>query len=52
MIELDGSDEPAWAYLEYQHRHILDKMRGMYQKAADAAKGELRRVARGKGSSA
>ncbi|ORY35859.1 exocyst complex component Sec5-domain-containing protein [Naematelia encephala] len=31
LIDLDGSDEPAWAYLEYQHSHILDMMRRRYK---------------------
>ncbi|WVQ85992.1 hypothetical protein IAT38_008160 [Cryptococcus sp. DSM 104549] len=35
LIELDQSDEPAWAYLEYQHRHILDTMRTIYSKAQE-----------------
>ena len=39
LIELDGSDEPAWAYLEYQHAHIMDKMRTTFAKASDAARG-------------
>lgn len=38
LIELDGSDEPAWVYLEYQHSHIMEKMRSTFQKASEAAK--------------
>ncbi|WVF68144.1 hypothetical protein IAT40_002907 [Kwoniella sp. CBS 6097] len=38
LIELDQSDEPAWAYLEYQHKHILDHMRSIYIKSQDRIK--------------
>lgn len=38
MIELEGSDEPAWTWLEYQHAHIVERMKGIAQKAQDAVK--------------
>jgi exocyst complex component 2 len=38
LIELDSSDEPAWAYLDYQHAHILETMRSLFKKAAEQAK--------------
>ncbi|OCF43322.1 exocyst protein [Kwoniella heveanensis CBS 569] len=41
LIELDQSDEPAWAYLEYQHKHILDHMRSIYLKSQDRIKATL-----------
>lgn len=40
MIELERSDEPAWAYLEYQHAHILESMRNIYTTAQERVKGE------------
>jgi exocyst complex component 2 len=40
LIELDASDEPAWAYLDYQHAHILDTMKTQFKKAAEQAQGE------------
>jgi len=40
LIELEGSDEPAWTYLEYQHAHILDTMRGMHAKSLERVKRE------------
>lgn len=39
-MELDHSDEPAWAYLEYQHAHILATMKSIHSKSVDKAKGE------------
>ena len=44
LIELDQSDEPAWAYLDYQHAHIRDVIRNTYAKAQDAVKGLLIRL--------
>jgi len=41
LIELEGSDEPAWTYLEYQHAHILDTMRSMHSKSLEKVKGEI-----------
>lgn len=41
LIELDQSDEPAWAYLEYQHAHILDSMRAIYKKADERVKSKI-----------
>jgi exocyst complex component 2 len=38
LIELEGSDEPAWAWLEYQHAHIVDRMKVISQKAQQAVK--------------
>lgn len=38
LIELEGSDEPAWAWLEYQHAHIIDRMKVISQKAQQAVK--------------
>nr|ODN90071.1 exocyst protein [Cryptococcus depauperatus CBS 7841] len=35
LIELDQSDEPAWAYLEYQHGHILRTMKAIHDKALE-----------------
>jgi exocyst complex component 2 len=40
LIELEGSDEPAWTYLEYQHAHILDTMRSMHSKSLEKVKRE------------
>jgi len=40
LIELEGSDEPAWTYLEYQHAHILDTMRGMHARSLERVKRE------------
>lgn len=40
LIELEGSDEPAWTYLEYQHAHILDTMRTMHSKSLEKVKRE------------
>ena len=41
LTELEGSDEPAWTYLEYQHAHILDTMRSMHSKSLEKVKREL-----------
>jgi hypothetical protein len=41
LIELEGSDEPAWTYLEYQHAHILDTMRSMHSKSLEKVKREF-----------
>jgi exocyst complex component 2 len=38
LIELEGSDEAAWTYLEYQHSHILDTMKAMYSKSVEKVK--------------
>jgi exocyst complex component 2 len=40
LIELAGDDEPAWIYLESQHAHIVDTMRGIYNKAQEKCRGE------------
>ncbi|KAK4688269.1 exocyst complex component 2, partial [Tremellales sp. Uapishka_1] len=32
LIELEGSDEPAWTYLEYQHAHVVDTMKRIFDK--------------------
>lgn len=40
LIELEGSDEPAWAYLEFQHRHIMSSIRNLYAKAQEQARGQ------------
>ncbi|WVR08462.1 hypothetical protein IAU60_005517 [Kwoniella sp. DSM 27419] len=42
LIELDQSDEPAWAYLEYQHKHILSNMRSVYAKSQEKIKAAQR----------
>lgn len=39
LIELKQSDEPAWAYLEYQHAQVLDTIRSIYAKARERVKG-------------
>jgi exocyst complex component 2 len=41
LIELEGSDEPAWTYLEYQHAHILDTMRSIHSKSLEKVKREI-----------
>ncbi|ORX41152.1 exocyst complex component Sec5-domain-containing protein [Kockovaella imperatae] len=41
LVELSGTDEPAWTYLEYQHAHIVEQTRTIFQKAQDAAKAAL-----------
>jgi exocyst complex component 2 len=38
LIELEGSDEPAWTFLEYQHAHILDTMRTIHSKSLEKVK--------------
>ncbi|WWC92087.1 uncharacterized protein L201_007041 [Kwoniella dendrophila CBS 6074] len=38
LVELDQSDEPAWTYLEYQHKHILNNMKIVYSKSQDRIK--------------
>ncbi|WWC72387.1 uncharacterized protein I206_106349 [Kwoniella pini CBS 10737] len=38
LIELDQSDEPAWTYLEYQHKHILNNMKAIYSKSQERIK--------------
>ncbi|KAL7419826.1 Exocyst complex component S5 [Cryptotrichosporon argae] len=38
LIELDGTDEPAWSYLEYQHAHILDTLKGIARQTLDDVK--------------
>jgi len=40
LVDLDGSDEPAWSYLEYQHAHILESMKGIYARTQDKCQGE------------
>ena len=44
LIELDGSDEAAWVYLDYQHAHIMSKMRSIFQKASESAKSKQHRI--------
>jgi hypothetical protein len=39
-VDLEGSDEPAWTYLEYQHAHIKDGLKGIYNKAQDKCRGQ------------
>ena len=39
LIDLEQSDEPAWAYLEYQHAHILETMRTSHTRAQETVKG-------------
>jgi exocyst complex component 2 len=41
LIELEGTDEAAWTYLEYQHSHILDTMKAMYSKSVEKVKGKV-----------
>ncbi|GMK54888.1 hypothetical protein CspeluHIS016_0114740 [Cutaneotrichosporon spelunceum] len=38
LIDIKGSDEPAWSYLDYQHAQILDNMRSMLGRAHKAIK--------------
>ncbi|KAK8850389.1 hypothetical protein IAR55_004307 [Kwoniella newhampshirensis] len=38
LIDLDQSDEPAWAYLEYQHDHILSTMKTIFERAQERVK--------------
>ncbi|WVW81078.1 hypothetical protein I302_103069 [Kwoniella bestiolae CBS 10118] len=38
LVELDQSDEPAWTYLEYQHKHILNNMKVVYSKSQERIK--------------
>ncbi|WOO79759.1 Exocyst complex component SEC5B [Vanrija pseudolonga] len=38
LVELDGSDEPAWAYLDYQHRFIRDSMDALFQRSQEVIK--------------
>lgn len=40
LIELAGDDEPAWVYLDSQHAHIVDSMKGIYNKAQEKCRGE------------
>lgn len=40
LIDLDGSDEPAWNYLDQQHGQIMDNMRRMYDRALENIRGE------------
>jgi len=40
LVELEGSDEPAWTYLEYQHAHILGSMKAIYNRAQEKCRGE------------
>ena len=42
LIDLEQSDEPAWAYLEYQHEYIVGRLRSVHDAALDKVKGELR----------
>ena len=44
LVELEGSDEPAWTYLEYQHAHILGSMKAIYSRAQEKCRGEHRLV--------
>ena len=43
LIELAGDDEPAWVYLDSQHAHIVDGLKGIYNKAQDKCKCMSRR---------
>lgn len=38
LIDIKGSDEPAWSYLDYQHAQILDNMKTMYDRTHKAIK--------------
>ncbi|KAK1922962.1 exocyst complex component Sec5-domain-containing protein [Papiliotrema laurentii] len=51
LIELDGTDEPAWTYLEYQHAHITESIRSIYAKAQEQCQTALRDCAEAAGSS-
>ncbi|RSH82118.1 hypothetical protein EHS25_006051 [Saitozyma podzolica] len=51
LIELDASDEPAWAYLDYQHAHILDTMKTQFKKAAEQAQAAAQQCAQQPSSS-
>ena len=43
LIELAGDDEPAWVYLDSQHAHIVDGLKGIFNKAQDKCKCMSRR---------
>lgn len=43
LIELEGSDEPAWVYLEYQHKNIVNLLRTSHRKSRDRVRA-LRKV--------
>lgn len=45
LIEIEGSDEPAWSYLDYQHEHIVDSVKSLYERANDAVKRAQREAA-------
>lgn len=45
LIEIEGSDEPAWSYLDYQHEHIVDSVKSLYERASDAVKRAQREAA-------
>ncbi|CAK9785848.1 unnamed protein product [Cutaneotrichosporon oleaginosum] len=38
LIDIKGSDEPAWSYLDYQHSQILDNMKSMLDRTHKAIK--------------
>jgi exocyst complex component 2 len=38
LIDIKGSDEPAWSYLDYQHSQILDNMKSMLDRMHKAIK--------------
>ena len=39
LIDLEQTDEPAWAYLDYQHAHILETMKAIFKTASEQARG-------------
>lgn len=41
LVEVEGSDEPAWAFLEYQHAHILSSMQLLFARAHERVKGKI-----------
>ncbi|RXK41720.1 hypothetical protein M231_00955 [Tremella mesenterica] len=38
LIDLEGCDDPAWAYLEYQHSHIFDTMKAIHKRCLESVK--------------
>lgn len=40
LLELNPKEDPVWLYLDSQHRHILSKMKSVYQKRVKQLEGE------------
>lgn len=45
LIEIEGSDEPAWSFLDFQHDHILDSVKSIYERGDEAVKRAMREAA-------